>query len=87
MKHSLDDLDDSLELSVLHDWKTCICTVFVITFSCSEGHDTEAGSRKAGPASRGSWRGGEGAESLAAPAAKPAVLSGTSSVAVSAVVV
>ena len=47
--HILDYLDDSLELSVPRDG-----IVFMITFSCSEGHDIEAGRLQGGrPGSTG----------------------------------
>lgn len=46
--HILDYWDDSLELSVPRD-----CIVFMITFSCSEGHDIEAGRQAAG---RQAWQ-------------------------------
>lgn len=63
--HILDYVDDSLELSVPRD-----CIVFMITFSCSEGHDIEAGRLQEGRPGSGSWRAeGRGMESRGAHAA------------------
>ena len=47
--HILDYVDDSLDLSVPRD-----CIVFMITFSCSEGHDIEAGRLQGGRPGSGS---------------------------------
>ena len=51
----MDYLDDSLELSV-----PCDCIVFMMTFSCSEGHDIEAGRQASLATVLGEKRGGDG---------------------------